>query len=77
MEARTLPLYNQKKNNVQQTNSFKKKGAKETQRQTDKQTKAKQKLTSVLETSECSLVKRLQTNKILKNIVLVLKEIVV
>ena len=54
-----------------------KKGAKETQRQTDKQTKAKQKLTSVLETSECSLVKRLQTNKILKNIVLVLKEIVV
>lgn len=56
---------------------FKKKGAKETQRQTDKQTKAKQKLTSVLETSEYSLVKRLQTNKILKNIVLVLKEIVV
>lgn len=56
---------------------FLKKGAKETQRPTDKQTKAKQKLTSVLETSEYSLVKRLQTNKILKNIVLVLKEIVV
>lgn len=77
MEASALPLYNQKKSIVQQTNSFKKKGAKETQRQTDKQTKAKQKLTSVLETSEYSLVKRLQTNKILKNIVLVLKEIVV
>lgn len=76
MEARTLPLYNQKKNNVQQTNSFKKKEQKKHRdRQTN--TKAKQKLTSVLETSECSLVKRLQTNKILKNIVLVLKEIVV